>query len=272
MRFVAKLSFMLFGLALLVMAFVGNALRQQPSTAFWTLGVVQNQDQQHLYLSTPNSGVRRLIATSSHGNRLYPVDWIPDGDSFYYLRQFDLESMKLYRFNLQSFDSTPMADHHSATTNRAAFLGTIPHSDQYTIILDSSNGSVIYKVSPDGAVIEPISPNFESISSINWTHDGEWMYYIAGQGGNLTNGLYRQRFDGSDFEELMQFRGTAFLTPTQDDSDIFLFSVYTNNVTFGRQVYRISPTEDSPRPITPSNQNFSLAFQTVNNWVVLNYS
>lgn len=272
MRFVGKLSFMLFGLSLLVITIGGSVLRQQPSTAFWALGVIQDQDQQYLYLSTPNSGVRRLIATSSNSNRVYPVDWFPDGDSFYYLRQFDLEYMKLYRFNLKTFKSTPMADHHSATTNRAGFLSAIPYSNQYVIILDSATGSIIHRVSTDGAIIEPISPNFESISSINWTHDGEWIYYIAGEGGNLTNGLYRQHFDGSDFEELMQFHGTAFLTPTQGDSDIFLFSVYTNSVTFGRQVYRISSTEDVPRPITPSNQNFSLAFQTINEWVVLNYS
>jgi hypothetical protein len=269
MTFVLRIGGIAGALCLLIMALGGHILRHEPSTAFWVLGNVQQDDSQSLYLSTPNSGVRREITHRSSNDLYYPVGWVGSTDTFFYLRQTDMEAMQLIRFDIPSFAATHVADHLSATPNRAAFLSQIPHSEWRTIVLDSEAGAAIYRVSADGSMLEAISPTYESISSIYWTDDGEWMYYVAGEGGNLTNGLFRQRLDGSGHEALMQFRGTAYLTPTVNGSNIFLFTVFHNTITSRRQVFRIGPRDDEPIALTPANENFSLAFQTPHDWVIL---
>lgn len=268
MAFLLRVGGLVGGLLLLLMSLGGHILRREPSTAFWVLGHIQNGDSQSLYLSSPNSGIRREIARSN-GNLLHPVGWLSSPNTFFFLRQTDPEAMQLLRFDLPSFKATTIADHFSATTGRASFFEPIPHSDWHTIVLDTGTGSTICRISPDGTVVEPISPAFESISSYFWTDDGEWLYYIAGNGGNLTNGLYRQQADGSDVEDLMQFRGTAALTPLVDGSNSFVFTVNNNNIEFSQQVFRISPADSAPVPLTPQNRNFTLTFHQPNEWVIL---
>ena len=102
MRFVLRLSLVIFGLCSILIAAIHIRLRQEPSTAYWILGEKRKDEDRSLYLTSPNNAVSRRVVSGNWDNYAQPVDWLPDGHSFLYQWKTDDDVDQVRRYTLDT--------------------------------------------------------------------------------------------------------------------------------------------------------------------------
>ena len=273
MKFILRITLLLIGLSLIIIAISGHILRRDPSTAYWVLGEITDGDDHSLYLSSPNGAIQRRIVAGKQANRASLMEWLPDGNAFLYMWRSDQLVEEVRRYSLDTQESDRVSLHTTFSTDSSSqlvslalnqqYLYDIPHHTEKTITLRPDQ-EAIFTISPDGRSLQQLTPFHTSIlSKAIWSPDGEWLYYVARDIDNPNRiqptALYRQRFDGSNQTELMWVdRGDTLSLFRATATDVFITLVHAANDNGGASIIHLSTIDGTQTRITPDDDNFRI--------------
>ena len=242
MPLITRLSLLLTGLALLILAGVLSLARRQP-TADWMLVTVNygaGPGQQVIYLVDPTSRDLRPLTL--------PLDyaefqgWSPDGTHFVFTalqhRQSDLYIAAL---NARQ----PVRLTNSLRTD--TFRGWSPDSAWLYYnenLYFPGEPHQLYRIRPDGSQRQLLTGTIGQGRLEAWSPDGEWL--IIEMDGDEQHLMYRMRPDGSDVQPIVQVSGRNSFVAWSPDGE---WMIVAHDYTIARDLYRLRPGE-TWKPLT----------------------
>ena len=116
-----------------------------------------------------------------------------------------------------------------------------------------------------GADRRQLTPERETVQSLAWSPDGQWITFVSDREGFFA--IYRVRADGSDLRRLTGINTVAFL-PTWSPDGAWL--VFARNHPNHMELVRIRPNGSEALTLTDANLDFinSLAWSPDGQWIV----